>query len=227
MYPCIILCGGLGTRLGSLVDKTPKCLLDINGEPFLKYQINFLQKNQIDKVYLSVCHMSKQFVEFSKNFTFKNIEIKIINDGKSPLGTGGAIKKALGFINSPAFVIYGDSLLDIDLQKVRDSYQLGKGPLMTIYKNNNKYDKSNVFLQDNKIIYSKKNPNPLAKYIDYGLGIYEKNYFNYVSEKNFDLSIIQEFYSKKHQLQCYEAKNRFYEIGTKLSYQYALKHFSK
>ena len=54
MYPFIILCGGLATRLGSIATETPKCLLEINKKPFLYYQLDFQNKNGAEEVILSV-----------------------------------------------------------------------------------------------------------------------------------------------------------------------------
>ena len=82
-----------------------------------------------------------------------------------------------------------------------------------IYRNKGLYDTSNVHLSDNRIFYNKKNPHPLSEYIDYGLSIFEKNHFNNI-DNHFDLSLIQEKYSKLESLQFFEAKQRFYEIGS-------------
>ena len=84
---------------------------------------------------------------------------------------------------------------------------------MTIFKNNKKYDSSNVHLKGNKILYKKNNPHPDSQYIDYGLSIFStKDFIN--TEDIFDLSILQESFSIEEKLEYFEVKNRFYEIGT-------------
>ncbi|SVD10972.1 uncharacterized protein METZ01_LOCUS363826, partial [marine metagenome] len=89
MYPCIVLCGGLATRLGPIAAETPKCLLEVNNKPFLYYQLKYLEKSGAQDVYLSVDHLSEKFYDFTNNYKFTNISIKLVEDGPSPLGTGG------------------------------------------------------------------------------------------------------------------------------------------
>ena len=100
MYPCIILCGGLATRLGPIAAETPKCLLEVNNKPFLYYQLKYLEKSGAQDVYLSVGHLSEKFYDFTKNYKFTNISIKLIDDGPIPLGTGGAVKNIIKKLSS-------------------------------------------------------------------------------------------------------------------------------
>ena len=226
MYPFIILCGGLATRLGSIAAETPKCLLEVNNKPFLYYQLKHLEKSGAQDVYLSVGQLSEKFYDFIKNYRFKNISIKLVEDGPSPLGTGGAVKNIIKRIDSPSFVMYGDSFLRINLLDVRNSYNENLGPLIVIYKNDDRYDKSNVYFDGDNIIYNKTNPSHLSDHIDYGIGIYKYSDFENTI-KSFDLSLIQERFSKFKKLQYFEAKKRFYEIGTPSSYKKVEEVFSK
>ena len=147
MYPFIILCGGLATRLGPIAAETPKCLLEVNNKPFLYYQLKHLEKSGAQDVYLSVGHLSEKFYDFIKNYRFKNISIKLVEDGPLPLGTGGAVKNIIKGIDSPAFVMYGDSFLRVNFLDVCNSYNENLGPLIVIYKNDDRYDKSNVYFK--------------------------------------------------------------------------------
>ena len=122
MYPFIILCGGLATRLGSIALSSPKCLLEVNNKPFLYYQLSLLEKIGPLDVYLSVGHLSDRFDNFLNNFKFKNLNIKLINDGPVALGTGGAVKNILKNIDTPAFVMYGDSFLRVNFVEVFNAY---------------------------------------------------------------------------------------------------------
>jgi len=146
MYPYIILCGGLATRLGPIAAKTPKCLLEVNNKPFLYYQLKYLEKSGAQDVYLSVGHLSEKFYDFTKNYKFTNISIKLIDDGPIPLGTGGAVKNIIKRIESPSFVMYGDSFLRVNFLGACNSYNENLGPLLVIYKNDNRHDKSNIYL---------------------------------------------------------------------------------
>lgn len=83
-YEAIILAGGKGSRIEKLTKYKPKCLIDINGKPFLYYQLKYLKKNKIKNVILSVAYLSKQVEEYVKeNINF--INVKIVNDGKNYL----------------------------------------------------------------------------------------------------------------------------------------------
>jgi NDP-sugar pyrophosphorylase family protein len=226
MYPCIILCGGLAMRLGPIAAETPKCLLEVNNKPFLYYQLKYLEKSGAKDVYLSVDHLSEKFYSFIKNYRFKNISIKLVEDGPSPLGTGGAVKNIIKRIDSPSFVMYGDSFLRVNFLDVCNSYNENLGPLIVIYKNDDRYDKSNVHFDGDNIIYNKTKPSHLSDYIDYGIGIYKYSHFENTI-KSFDLSLIQEKFSKFKKLQYFEAKKRFYEIGTPESYKKSEEFFIK
>ena len=226
MYPFIILCGGLATRLGPIVAETPKCLLEVNNKPFLYYQLKYLEKSGAQDVYLSVGHLSKIFYDFIKNYKFKNMSIKLVEDGPSPLGTGGAVKNIIQRIDSPSFVMYGDSFLRVNFLDVCNSYNENLGRLIVIYKNDDRYDKSNVYFYEDNIIYNKTNPSHLSDHIDYGIGIYKYSDFENTT-KSFDLSLIQERFSKFKKLQYFEAKKRFYEIGTPESFKKVKEIFIK
>lgn len=224
MYPVIILCGGLATRLGELARDTPKPLLAVNGKPFLFYQLRYLEKYGAREVYLSVSHLSEKVYEFLCEYQSDHISLKIIEDKPGRLGTGGAVKTILQKLASPSIVLYGDSYVEFDLNRICAQYVPGNGPFMMIYKNNQKYDQSNVHLSNSKIIYNKNSPHPSSEFIDYGVGIYEHHYFENFAGA-FDLSTIQEKFSKLGKLQYGISHNRFYEIGTPNSYREVSKVF--
>lgn len=87
----IILAGGFGTRLQSVVKDIPKPMADINGYPFLKYVFDYLSKYNITKVILSVGYKQEIIKEYFET-SYKNINI-VYSTENNPLGTGGAIKK--------------------------------------------------------------------------------------------------------------------------------------
>jgi NDP-sugar pyrophosphorylase family protein len=140
-------------------------------------------------------------------------------DGEKLLGTGGAIKKALPELSETFFVTYGDSFLDINYQSIESLFSEltnGNNGLLTVYKNLNKYDTSNVIYENKTIVlYSKKKLTTKMEYIDYGLGILRKTHFQpYPDHIPFDLSEIYEKLSTKGELIGYESFERFYEIGS-------------
>ncbi|EAC2042710.1 D-glycero-D-manno-heptose 1-phosphate guanosyltransferase [Campylobacter jejuni] len=112
----IVLAGGLGTRLKSVVQDLPKPMAPINGKPFLAFVLEYLKKQGITEVILSVSYKYELIQECFKD-EFDGMKIRY-NIEKELLGTGGAIKDALKFIQNQAYVLNGDTIFDIDLKKI-------------------------------------------------------------------------------------------------------------
>ena len=114
----IILAGGRGKRLRPITDKIPKPLIPINNKPLIERTIKYLKKYGIREIIISSGYKSnliEKFLKKKKNF---GCEI-IFSTEKTPLGTGGAIKKALRHVNEESFlVLNGDIITNIDLKKI-------------------------------------------------------------------------------------------------------------
>tara|TARA_A100001011_G_C14034065_1_gene724914 strand:- start:37 stop:720 length:684 start_codon:yes stop_codon:yes gene_type:complete len=212
--PVIILAGGLGTRLKDLTEKIPKALIEVAGKPFIFHQLELLKNQEVAEVVISINHFGDQIIREVGNGEKFNLKITYHEDGEEPLGTGGAVKKISSKIKGYFFLMYGDSYLNIDFSEVLNSFKLKQGPLMVIYENNNKLEKSNVLLKSNNISYSKENVPKNCQHIDYGLSIFHSNNFKDFNFNSFDLSTVQESFSEKNQLQYHLSKDRFYEIGS-------------
>ncbi len=113
----IILAGGLGTRLRSVVNDVPKCMAPVNGIPFLNFVIAYLKNEGIERIILSLGYKSELIIEhIEKNFTHAGIEIDYVIEA-SPLGTGGAIKLACSKVKgNQVLVLNGDTLFNINLR---------------------------------------------------------------------------------------------------------------
>src|SRR5665213_3576816 len=115
----IILAGGLGTRLRSVVADLPKCMAPVAGNPFLYYVIKDLQKGGIDKFIFSVGYKNESILPYVKK-EFADIDCKFSIE-EEPLGTGGAIKFALGKATDENILICnGDTLFKINIQQLND-----------------------------------------------------------------------------------------------------------
>ncbi|MBI5401955.1 MAG: NTP transferase domain-containing protein [Ignavibacteriae bacterium] len=217
MIPIIILAGGLATRLYPVTHTIAKSMIKIAGKPFIAYQLELLKSKGLDNVIICAGKHGEQIQEFIKNGEEYGLEVKYSFDGKILLGTGGAIKKALNFIENEFFIMYGDSYLDIDFQAIFKYFQsYNKLGLMTVHKNDNLWDKSNVIFKDGKLLkYNKKEYSPEMNYIDYGLGVLNKKSFDFFqNQNNFDLSELYMKLLEKEELIGYEVFDRFYEIGS-------------
>ncbi|ECQ7029247.1 D-glycero-D-manno-heptose 1-phosphate guanosyltransferase [Campylobacter coli] len=112
----IVLAGGLGTRLKSVVQDLPKPMAPINGKPFLAFVLEYLKKQGITEIILSVSYKYELIQEYFKD-EFEGMKIRY-NVEKELLGTGGAIKDALKLIQNQVYVLNGDTIFDIDLKKL-------------------------------------------------------------------------------------------------------------
>lgn len=119
MRECIILAGGLGTRLQSVVNDVPKCMAEVAGKPFLYYLFDYLSTQSFDHVILSLGYKASSVVGWlqEKNYSFK---VSYVIE-EYPLGTGGAIKLAFEkVLGQEAFVMNGDTFFNINTNSLLD-----------------------------------------------------------------------------------------------------------
>lgn len=113
----IILCGGLSTRLGDITKTVPKILLEIGDKTVLDWQLQKLKKVGIETVVMAAGHLSEVL---QKEVGNERLGIKLIYAiEEKKLGTGGAIKFALGFVqdkHQPTLILNGDVLTTINLK---------------------------------------------------------------------------------------------------------------
>ena len=212
----LILCGGLATRLQPITKTIPKSLVMVNNKPMLQYQLDMLQKQGIRHVVLCVGYLG-EMIRDTFGDKYRDILLEYSFDGPKLIGTGGAIKKAYSKLSDTFFVLYGDSYLPVEYKPILEYFHTtNKEGLMTLFKNDNLYDTSNVVFKDNQIIcYDKKNKTTDMNYIDYGLSIFNVSVFKtYPADCSFDLSQVMVNLVTNKQLAGYEVFNRFYEMGS-------------
>ena len=218
MLPVVLLSGGLATRMRPLAEKIPKAMLDVAGKPFIYHQLSLLKKKGIKHIILCLGYLGEMVEDYVGNGSKFQLEVQYSYDGEKLLGTGGAIKNALKYLDDFFFVLYGDSYLDVDYYKIEEAFNNSdKKGLMTVYKNENRWDTSNVIFENNEIImYNKTSRLKEMRYIDYGLGILNKKLFlDFKKDTVFDLADFYEKLAEERQLLGYEIFERFYEIGSK------------
>jgi NDP-sugar pyrophosphorylase family protein len=214
--PVAILAGGLAKRLKKNTFNKPKALIDIAGKPFISRQLSYLSNQNIKDIVICTAHLGNQIKDYVGDGSKYNLKVSYSDDGDKLLGTGGSLKKASRILGENFFILYGDSFLPINFSLVEKSYFRQKKPaLMTVFKNNDHGDKSNVYFKNKCVLYNKKNPQKNMNYIDYGLNVVKRTiFYNFPSNKMFDLSDVFEDLSKKNLLAGLEIYERFYEIGS-------------
>ena len=213
----VILCGGKATRLYPLTKKIPKSMMRFEGKPFLEQQLDLLKKNRIFDIVLCVGYKAEQIKKYFGDGRKFGVRIKYSSDKKRLLGTGGALKKAENFLEDSFMAMWGDSYLPFNFQKaIKFFKKFDKLGLMTVYKNMDRYEPSNVEVKDNLVkFYSKKRKTKKMKYIDYGVSIFKKEVLKFVPKnKVYDLSQLQQLLIKKRELLACPVEKRFYQIGS-------------
>ena len=141
----IVLAGGLGTRLRSLITDIPKPMAPVNGKPFLYFIFEYLYKQGINRVILSIGYKHDVIEDFLGN-CYKNIHI-IYSVEDEPLGTGGAIKKALEKVScSEVFILNGDTFFGINLNNLYQKHLLLESNLTLALKPMKEIDRYGIVL---------------------------------------------------------------------------------
>jgi D-sedoheptulose 7-phosphate isomerase len=195
----------------------PKALVAIAGKPFIAHQLRLLRREGVDRVVLCVGHLGEQVREFVGNGRRFGLEVAYSFDGEMLMGTGGALRRALPLLDSTFFVLYGDSYLDVALAPVRLAFARSGAPaLMTVFRNEGRWDTSNVLYEGTRVLrYDKRAPSPAMRYIDYGLGLLTKAVLEREpADCPFELAEVYATLAASGQLAGYEVTRRFYEIGT-------------
>ncbi len=212
-----ILAGGLGTRLRPVTETVPKSLLEVNGEAFALHQLRLLQSKGIRRVVLCVGHFGEMVQRQIGNGSALGLQVDYSFDGPDLLGTAGAIRNALPKLGESFFVMYGDSYLPCDYAAIARSFESeGVLGMMTIFRNEGKWDTSNVeFEAGNILAYRKTNRTPRMHYIDYGLGVFRAEAFQSLpAGAACDLAELYADLLQRKQLAGFEVHERFYEIGS-------------
>lgn len=212
-----ILSGGLATRLKPITTTLPKSMVLVAGEPFVAHQLRMLARQGFRTAVLLCGFLGEQIQDYVGNGRRFGIEVSYSFDGDVLRGTGGAIRRALPLLGSQFMVVYGDSWCPTNYRSIWEFFRAsGKQGLMTVFENNNQWDKSNVVFNEGRIIeYDKSSRNPSMRHIDYGVGAYTSSVFEpWNSEAVFDLSTVQRQLLDSGNLAGFLVHERFYEIGS-------------
>jgi len=217
LCPVAILAGGLATRLQPLTRTLPKALVDVNGEPFVAHQLRLLQSRGIARVVICAGHLGEMLLEYVGDGTRFGLEVGFSFDGPRPLGTAGALRKALPLLSEAFFGLYGDSYLPCPYTVVQSAFKASaKRALMTVYRNEDRWDRSNVEFEDGRILaYDKRHRTPQMRHLDYGLGVFRHDAFDLVApDLPHDLDALYRSLLEAGDLAGWEVHDRFYEIGS-------------
>jgi NDP-sugar pyrophosphorylase family protein len=227
--PVAVLAGGLATRLGPITERMPKSLVDVAGRPFAEHQIELLRRNGVSEIVFLVGHLGDMVRDRLGDGARFGVRLRYVFDGPRPLGTGGAIHRALPELADPFFVLYGDSYLECDYAAIERAFVAGRAAgLMTVCENDDRWDRSNVRFVDGRIeAYDKTGSTPGMRHIDYGLGAFRREAFGgRGDDEAFDLAALYQQLLAEGRLQAFEVRGRFYEIGSPVGLEETRAHLS-
>jgi len=136
----VLLAGGMGTRLHSVVSDLPKPMAPVNNKPFLEYIFQWIAKYPVSSVILSVGYKSEAISNYFGDY-FQNIPLKYVKDAK-PLGTGGAIVYALkAAADSDVIIINADTYFPVDINELVNFHKLKEAKLTVALKTMKAFDR--------------------------------------------------------------------------------------
>ena len=211
----LILCAGYGKRLGPLTDKVPKPLLKLNNITMLENCINTIINLGIKKIFLNTYYLKEKISDFIRDKDF-SIDIKILNDGKKILNTGGGILNMINHSEDNNYLIFNpdtlwnENYID-EINKMKNLYFSKElDNILLLAKNTLSFDKNlkgDFELQNNSIRKSDNND-----FIYTGCQILNKKLFKKYKVENFSISQIWDELLKKNELYGFESSNKFYHL---------------
>lgn len=213
----VVLAGGLGTRLLPLTESIPKALIPVAGRPFIEYQIEQFRRHGVTSLIICIGHLGHLIEEHLGDGRRFDVSIRYGYERDELLGTAGAVKNVEPLLADAFFVQNGDSYLLVDYRDVAAYFRRHDAPgLMVVYKNEDRWDRSNVIIDSNRVqVYDKARKLPEMIYIDFGLLMFRRDAFAAVPTGVVtDLSAVYQALIARQQLLAFETPERFYEIGS-------------
>jgi len=227
---CVILAGGLATRMRPITEMVPKALISVAGRPFIDHQLEWLVRHDVARVLLSIGYRGEMLRAHVGDGARYGLAVSYVDEGVDLRGTAGALRLALehGALEDAFLVTYGDSFLPIDFGDVWTRFQRsGRPALMTVFRNEGRWDTSNVIFEPaattahegTVALYDKRRETRPAEdfaYIDYGLSALERRLVEteVPATGKADLADLFHTLSVRGQLAGLEVRERFHEIGS-------------
>jgi NDP-sugar pyrophosphorylase family protein len=209
--------------VAALAPSVPKALIRVAGEPFAAYQLSLLGRAGIRRVVYCIGHRGDAIRSFVGTGERWGLSVTYAEDGKTLLGTAGALRRALaaGALDPAFFVLYGDSYLPIDYREVWDAFTAAGQPgLLTVFRNEGRWDTSNVLFEEGRVVlYDKRREDPRSVrmvHIDYGLSVLTREVLERLVPPGarVDLAEVYKTLSIEGHLAGHEVHQRFFEAGS-------------
>jgi NDP-sugar pyrophosphorylase family protein len=226
-----ILCGGLGTRLRSAVSDVPKCMASVDGKPFLEYLVRWLRKYEIDDIVLCVGYQRELIEETFQDGAELAVRISYAIE-EELLGTGGAVKHAVGDSGEAFLVLNGDSFVNIDLHSMADFHVKMQGSAtIALSRVDNVGDFGSVRFNQDFQITSFNEKTRVASgsgWVNAGIYIFEPQILDWIAtdqKVSLEYDVFPRLANLSVPLTAFLTEERVLDIGTPDRYQLAQAFF--
>ena len=220
MTQVVILAGGKGTGLGEMTEAIPKPMIPIAGVPFLEILLGHFISQGFDRFLIVLGYLPKYIPSVLGDGAKYGVKITYCGDEENlSLGTGGALKRAVPFLDREFLLIFGDTFLPIDFRDFISTFlNRDLAAMLAVYNNREDTDViGNIELDSSGLVLKyKKNSSDILNYVDAGAVCLKKKVLNYAPPSR-DVSLEEDLYPRiisKRQLYAYVCQDRFYDIGT-------------
>jgi D-glycero-alpha-D-manno-heptose 1-phosphate guanylyltransferase len=226
----IILAGGFGTRLQSLVSDVPKPMAPVNSEPFLNYQLRYLKHYGIRNIIFSIGHLGDKIQHYYTD-SFEGLEISYVLE-KEPLGTGGGIRLAINSCEDElTLVLNGDSLFEMNLHSFFALHQQAHSKISLALRQVDDAARYGTIISDSSntiISFKEKNNSQQSGKINAGVYLIDRKTYLANTPADLNFSIEKDFFEKQlHHLSIkgFELEGYFIDIGIPEDYNKAQHDF--
>ena len=223
MKKAVIIAGGKGTRLAPLAKNIPKALIKIGKKPLIEHQIALLKRYEVKEIWILLGYLGDQIREYLQDGKKWNVNI-YYHQEKKPLGTAGALKILQRKIKEDFLVLFGDIMLDFDMQRFINWHKEKKGKICSIivHPNDHPFDSNLVELgRKGEVISLLRKPHrPGAIFRNLsiaGVYIFSPKIFQYIAkEKKSDIekNILPLILKSKYKIYAYNTPEYFKDVGT-------------
>ena len=216
---CVLLAGGLGTRLNKITGGLiPKALVEVGGIPFLHFKLLSLIQMGFTSTDILVGQHGDQIERFVANGNYPNISVRCFRDGPTLLGTAGAIASILDKLPSTFWVSYADSYVLADIRQANNQFGNEEDSIMVVLHNQDQVETSNVTIDElsNHVIqYVKNPPRGTHEWIDYGILRLTKASFSAIAKNTpADLREVVLNQITDNRMRAFQTNELFWDIGT-------------
>ena len=228
-----ILAAGRGINLRPLTYEIPKTLIPVQGKPILEYTIELLRDNGLKDLYIHIGHLGEKIVSHFGDGSRFGVKITYIHEKKEQ-GTAAPLRQVKKYLaKSPFVMMYGDTLIDINLRDLIEFHQ-AQGGLATvaITSSEKPHEFGVVRLHGNRVVSFREKPEQnkrISHLINAGLFVFNPEIINYVPPSGYSMlekDVLPKL-AGEGKLYGYPFEGQWYDVGTPEVYEEVLKEWKK